>query len=154
MHFSLCLKAVSKPTSSPFPSHCELLTKMFRKRNSQTTSPYNSALGRDSNNTLVDPQRSTKKGGKPDPDVIFGTLASTYGWGGHVPAPLPEKSKKNASKRSAPPPPPHTPTPTSTSPSPPRQQTLTQAQREQAVADLASRYGWAASSFPGCRWKM
>ncbi|KAH9010959.1 hypothetical protein EDB84DRAFT_1070074 [Lactarius hengduanensis] len=101
------------------------------------------------------PSRSaTTKDGRRDPDAVFGALASTYGWGVHIPTlpsepaatgKTPATKPATAQKEVAAPAP-------STSHQPlPRQ--LTQAQREQAIVDLSSRYGYA-SPLAGGRWKM
>jgi hypothetical protein len=100
----------------------------------------------------VDPQHSTEKGRQRDFSVAFGTLSSKYGLGAHVPALLPSetmKSKKIMGKQ------PGEPKDTSTSPSSssPSAPKLTQAQREQALVDVMSRYS-GASPLPGGRWKI
>jgi hypothetical protein len=113
-----------------------------------------------SESTLVTPpgRSSTKKDGQRDPDAVFGALSSTYGWGGvHVPAlpsdpAAPSKSKKTPAVKSA-----ATQqdaaAPAPSTPHKPLRRPLTQAQREQAIVDLSSRYGHA-SPLPGGRWKI
>jgi len=147
------MSSVSKSSSSS-ASRRGFLSKKFQKPVSTQTHPYpdSSTLGRDSESTLVSPpsQSSTKKDGKRDPDAVFGALSST-----HVPAlpsdpAAPAKSKKTpavkpaAAQQDA----------ASSTPNQPLRRPLTQAQREQAIVDLSSRYGGFASPLPGGRWKV
>lgn len=153
------MSSVSKSSSpSESTSRRGLLSKMFRKPTSAQTRPYThpSTSGSDSESTLFSPpsRSATTKDGRRDPDAVFGALASTYGWGVHVPAlpsepaatgKMPATKPATAQKDVAAPAP-------STSHQPlPRQ--LTQAQREQAIVDLSSRYGYS-SPLAGGRWKM
>ncbi|KAH9972010.1 hypothetical protein BGW80DRAFT_411723 [Lactifluus volemus] len=138
----------SSSSSSAF--HCRLFPKILRKWAPQATRTHRGTTKRrHSDSTLVNPQQLTGKNEKRDFEAAFVTLASTYGWGAPIPAPLPSEptqSRKIARKRPAHP----KETPTPPPPSPPSQQTFTQAQREQAVVDVMSRYSWA-SPLPGGR---
>jgi len=154
--------STASKSSSSSTSRRSFLSKMFQKSVSTQTHPYPrpSSHGRDSESTIVSPpsQSSTKKDGQRDSDAVFGALASTYGWGGvHVPAlpsdpAAPGKSKKTPAVK---------PTaarqdvaaPAPSTPHQPLRRPLTQAEREQAIVDLSSRYGHT-STLPGGRWKM
>ncbi|KAI9454066.1 hypothetical protein BJY52DRAFT_1225303 [Lactarius psammicola] len=149
--------SVSKSSSSS-TSRRGLLSKMFQKPAPTQTHPYThpSSSGGNSESTLVSPpsRSATKKDGQRDPDAVFGALASTYGWGVHVPA-LPSEpaasGKKPAGKPAAAQQ--DVAAPASSTPHQPLRRQLTQAQREQAIVDLSSRYGYA-SPLPGGRWRM
>ncbi|KAI0265677.1 hypothetical protein BC834DRAFT_173732 [Gloeopeniophorella convolvens] len=167
------MPTASNNTGSPATSQTGLFSKIFRKGVSQTAYPYENKIGRDSSKnlspsvaftanptldvTLVGNQPTADKGQQRDPDAAFGSLASTYGWGVGIPAPLPSErkdKKKSASKQqvssasisSA-------STPSTPYSNAPRQPKLTQAQREQAIVDLTSQYGWA-STVPSGRWRL
>ena len=160
---------VSNSSSSSTPRR-GLFSKMFQKPVSTQNHPYphSSTSARDSgitfepddgsstltlipDSTLVSQpsQSSPRKDGQRDPNAVFGTLSSTYGWGGvHVPA-LPsdgksKKSKPTAAQQDA-------AAPAPSAPHQPLRRPLTQAQREQAIVDLSSRYGHT-SLMPGGRW--
>ncbi|KAI9442981.1 hypothetical protein H4582DRAFT_1921699 [Lactarius indigo] len=155
---SLPMSSVSKSTSPSMPRR-GLLSKMFQKPTSTQTHPYThpSTSARDSESTIVSPPSRgvTRKDEQRDPDAVFGTLSSTYGWGGvHVPA-LPSEpaatGKMSATKPATTQQDVAAPAPSTSHQPLPRQ--LTQAQREQAIVDLSSRYGYA-SPLAGGRWKM
>jgi len=155
------MSSVSQSSSSPTPRR-GFLSKMFQKPvSTQTRSyPHTSTSARDSESTLVSPPGPSppKSDGQRDPNAVFGALASTYGWGGvHVPALPSDPATTGKSKKT----PGNKPTTAkqdaaATAPSTPQQplrRPLTQAQREQAIVDLSSRYGHA-SLFPGGRGGM
>ena len=168
------MSSVSKSSSFPTTPRRGLFSKMFQKSVPTQTHPYPhpSTSARDSGNiletavvsspltpntesTLVSPTRSSpKKDEQHDPNASFGALASTYGWGGaHIPA-LPsasattgksKKKKPSAAQKSA-----ASAAQAPSAPHQPLRQPLTQAQREQAIVDLSSRY----MTLPGGRGRM
>jgi len=153
------MSSVSTSCSPSTPRRC-LLSKMFQKPVSTQTHAYSntSTSARDSQSTLVSPpgQSSPKKGG--DPDAVLGTLASTYGWGGALVPALPSEPATTGKSKKAPRVKPtavkqDAAAPASSTPHQPIRQPLTQAQREQAIVDLSSRYGHG-SPLPGGRWGM
>jgi hypothetical protein len=155
------MSSVSTSSSSSTPRR-GLFSKMFQKPVSTQTHPYPnpSTSARDSESTLVSPptQSSPTKDGQRDPNAVFGNLSSTYGWGRALIPALPSEpattseSKKaprlkaTAVKQDA-------AAPISSTPHQPIRRPLTQAQREQAIVDLSSRYG-PGSPLPGGRWGM